>query len=111
MRLLMLSGDEQVAAGERCPFHALLSEFRRHFEGVDVLVTGGGSSGHPGGAVQAFCALGEHVFTGGAAGTIRVWKGEATGFMGVSELAGHTAAIRSLETVEVCVGYCCFDCC
>lgn len=42
MRLLMLSGDEQVAAGERGPFYALLGEFREHFEAIDVLVTCGG---------------------------------------------------------------------
>jgi glycosyltransferase involved in cell wall biosynthesis len=41
----MLSGDEQVAAGERGPFHTLLDEFRQHFDGVDVLVTGGGAAG------------------------------------------------------------------
>jgi len=44
VRLLMLSGDEQVAAGERGPFHSLLGEFRRHFDGIDVLVTGGGGA-------------------------------------------------------------------
>jgi glycosyltransferase involved in cell wall biosynthesis len=41
MRLLMISGDQQVAAGERGPFHALLEEFRGHFDGIDVLVLGG----------------------------------------------------------------------
>ena len=42
MRLLMLSGDQQVAFGERGPFYALLEEFRQHFDGIDVLVTGSG---------------------------------------------------------------------
>jgi glycosyltransferase involved in cell wall biosynthesis len=42
MRLLMLSGDQQVAFGERGPFYALLEEFREHFDGIDVLVTGRG---------------------------------------------------------------------
>ena len=42
MRLLMLSGDQQVAIGERGPFYTLLEEFREHFDGIDVLVTGGG---------------------------------------------------------------------
>lgn len=36
MRLLMASGDRQVAVGERGPFYALLSEFGRHFERIDV---------------------------------------------------------------------------
>lgn len=45
MRLLMISGDQQVAAGERGPFHSLLGEFRRHFDGIDVLVLGGDSMG------------------------------------------------------------------
>ena len=38
MRLLMLSGDQQVAFGERGPFYTLLEEFREHFDGIDVLV-------------------------------------------------------------------------
>jgi glycosyltransferase involved in cell wall biosynthesis len=42
MRLLMLSGDQQVAVGERGPFYTLLKEFREHFDGIDVLVTGQG---------------------------------------------------------------------
>lgn len=37
MRLLMVSGDRQVAVGERGPFATLLDEFARHFERVDVL--------------------------------------------------------------------------
>jgi glycosyltransferase involved in cell wall biosynthesis len=37
MRLLMVSGDRQVAVGERGPFFALLREFSRHFERIDVL--------------------------------------------------------------------------
>jgi len=38
----MLSGDRQVAFGERGPFYALLEEFREHFDGIDVLVSGQG---------------------------------------------------------------------
>lgn len=37
MRLLMVSGDRQVAVGERGPFATLLHEFARHFERIDVL--------------------------------------------------------------------------
>lgn len=37
MRLLMVSGDRQVAIGERGPFHAMQREFSRYFERVDVL--------------------------------------------------------------------------
>lgn len=37
MRLLMVSGDRQVSIGERGPFHALLREFSRWFERIDVL--------------------------------------------------------------------------
>ncbi len=37
MRLLMVSGDRQVAVGERGPFATLLQEFARHFERIDVL--------------------------------------------------------------------------
>lgn len=37
MRLLMVSGDRQVAVGERGPFHAMQREFSRHFERIDVL--------------------------------------------------------------------------
>ena len=37
MRLLMVSGDRQVALGERGPFHAMQREFSRHFERIDVL--------------------------------------------------------------------------
>lgn len=37
MRLLMVSGDRQVAVGERGPFAVLLDDFARHFERVDVL--------------------------------------------------------------------------
>ena len=37
MRLLMISGDRQVVVGERGPFHAMLREFSRHFERIDVL--------------------------------------------------------------------------
>lgn len=37
MRLLMVSGDRQVAIGERGPFATLLHEFARHFERIDVL--------------------------------------------------------------------------
>ncbi len=37
MRLLMVSGDRQVAIGERGPFTTLLGEFARHFERIDVL--------------------------------------------------------------------------
>lgn len=33
----MASGDRQVPVGERGPFHALLREFSRHFERIDVL--------------------------------------------------------------------------
>lgn len=36
MRLLMLSGD-RLAAGETGPFHAMLREFSRHFERIDVI--------------------------------------------------------------------------
>lgn len=38
MRLLMVSGDRQVAIGEKGPFHAMLREFSRWFERIDVLV-------------------------------------------------------------------------
>ncbi|HVS17547.1 MAG TPA: hypothetical protein VMT18_03020, partial [Planctomycetota bacterium] len=37
MRLLMVSGDRQVAVGERGPFHSMQREFSRHFERIDVL--------------------------------------------------------------------------
>ncbi len=37
MRLLMVSGDRQVTIGERGPFHAMLREFSRHFDRIDVL--------------------------------------------------------------------------
>jgi len=37
MRLLMVSGDRQVAIGERGPFHAMQREFSRWFERIDVL--------------------------------------------------------------------------
>ena len=37
MRLLMVSGDRQVAVGERGPFHAMQREFSRYFERIDVL--------------------------------------------------------------------------
>ena len=37
MRLLMVSGDRQVAIGRRGPFHAMQAEFSRYFERVDVL--------------------------------------------------------------------------
>lgn len=37
MRLLMVSGDRQVVVGEKGPFHAMLKEFSRHFERIDVL--------------------------------------------------------------------------
>ncbi|MCY2958610.1 MAG: glycosyltransferase family 4 protein [Planctomycetota bacterium] len=37
MRLLMVSGDRQLAIGERGPFATLLTEFARQFERIDVL--------------------------------------------------------------------------
>lgn len=37
MKLLMVSGDRQVTVGEQGPFHAMLREFSRHFERIDVL--------------------------------------------------------------------------
>lgn len=37
MRLLMITGDRQVAIGETGPFHALQREFSRHFERIDVV--------------------------------------------------------------------------
>jgi len=37
MRLLMVSGDRQVAIGERGPFHAMQREFSRWFERIDVI--------------------------------------------------------------------------
>ena len=37
MRLLMLSGDRAVVAGEQGPFYALQREFSKHFERIDVL--------------------------------------------------------------------------
>jgi len=58
MRLLMISGDEQVAAGERGPFHSLLEEFRGHFEGIDILVTGAGS---PSGEAEPFEGVRFHI--------------------------------------------------
>ena len=58
MRLLMISGDEQVAIGERGPFHTLLEEFRRHFDGIDVLVTG---AEIPGGEAEPFEGVRFHV--------------------------------------------------
>jgi glycosyltransferase involved in cell wall biosynthesis len=33
----MVSGDRQVTIGERGPFHAMLREFSRHFDRIDVL--------------------------------------------------------------------------
>jgi len=58
---------------------------------------------HPGGIVSAICAHGEFVFTGGDAGTIRVWKpaGGGTTFEGVAELAGHTGKILSLTVSTI----------
>jgi len=37
VRLLMVSGDRQVAIGEQGPFHVLQREFSRWFERIDVL--------------------------------------------------------------------------
>ncbi len=37
MRLLMVSGDRQVAIGERGPLYTMQAHFSRHFERVDVL--------------------------------------------------------------------------
>lgn len=37
MRLLMVSGDRQVAIGEKGPFHSMQREFSRYFERVDVV--------------------------------------------------------------------------
>ncbi len=37
MRLLMVSGDRQVAVGERGPFATLLTDFAKAFERIDVL--------------------------------------------------------------------------
>ncbi len=37
MRLLMVSGDRQVALGEKGPFHSMQREFSRYFERIDVL--------------------------------------------------------------------------
>lgn len=37
MRLLMVTGDRQVAIGEKGPFWAMQREFSRHFERIDVL--------------------------------------------------------------------------
>ncbi len=68
MRLLMLSGDEQVAAGERGPFHSLLGEFRRHFDGIDVLVTGDGASGVD---LEPFDGVRFHVGPSGRFGRVR----------------------------------------
>ena len=68
MRLLMLSGDEQVAAGERGPFHALLGEFRKHFDGIDVLVTGGAIAGQD---LEPFEGVRFHVGPSGRFGRVR----------------------------------------
>ena len=68
MRLLMLSGDQQVAASERGPFHALLGEFRKHFDGVDVLVTGGGTAGRD---LEPFEGVRFHVGPSGRLGRVR----------------------------------------
>ena len=37
MRLLMVSGDRQVAVGEKGPFHSMQREFSHYFERIDVL--------------------------------------------------------------------------
>ncbi len=37
MRLLMVSGDRQVAIGEEGPLHSMQREFSRHFERIDVI--------------------------------------------------------------------------
>ena len=37
MRLLMVSGDRQVAIGERGPFYSMQREFSRYFERIDVI--------------------------------------------------------------------------
>jgi len=37
VRLLMVSGDRQVAVGEKGPFHSMQREFSRYFERIDVL--------------------------------------------------------------------------
>ena len=37
MRLLMFSGDRQVAVGEQGPFYSMQAEFSRWFERIDVL--------------------------------------------------------------------------
>ena len=37
MKLLMVSGDRQVAIGEKGPFFSMQREFSRHFERIDVL--------------------------------------------------------------------------
>jgi glycosyltransferase involved in cell wall biosynthesis len=38
VRLLMVSGDRQVAIGEKGPFFAMQREFSRYFERIDVIV-------------------------------------------------------------------------
>ncbi len=68
MRLLMLSGDEQVAASERGPFHALLGEFRKHFDSIDVLVTGGDAAGQD---LEPFEGVRLHVGPSGRLGRVR----------------------------------------
>src|SRR6266498_3164798 len=37
MNLLMLSGDRTLAAGERGPFHAMLKEFSRYWDRIDII--------------------------------------------------------------------------
>jgi glycosyltransferase involved in cell wall biosynthesis len=37
MKLLMISGDRSVLAGRQGPFHAMLKEFSRHWERIDVI--------------------------------------------------------------------------
>lgn len=37
MNLLMLSGDRTLAAGERGPFHAMLEEFSRYWDRIDII--------------------------------------------------------------------------
>lgn len=36
-RLLMLSGDRSLARGERGPFHAMLEEFHRYWDRIDIV--------------------------------------------------------------------------
>ena len=75
MKLLMVSGDRQVAVGEQGPFFAMQREFSRFFERIDVLCP------RPDGAVTVRTIHGHvhfHPATCGRAGMVQYIETEGT---------------------------------